>query len=255
MTVFNTPGPFDTSTTPRMAAAAKPTRDGTEVIASTAIVEPGATVIEGGRVRDHAHLSGRPTVSNNALVRDFAQVHDFATVTNRAVVGGGATVCGSAIVDAAEVTGTAYIADYARVHMLARPKAGVIDMTADIADQDHYIAVGPVGSEARVASFYRAFNPEKGTWVGVVAAGCFRGTIDKLLHRLEVKEGWSTYNFTQNRIDLWDAQYRAFAILARTLQESWGEPTERDLAWWNERSKDAGWGYMTDRMAGYGLLS
>ncbi|MFL5865260.1 MAG: hypothetical protein ACJ780_31585 [Solirubrobacteraceae bacterium] len=252
MTVFDTPSPFET--TPRMATAAEPKRDGTEVIAETAVVEPGARVITGSRVLQLAHLSGQPTVSNHSVVRDLSHVSDYALVTNRAVVAGQAVVSGQAVVDAAEVTGTTYLADFARIRNYAKPRAGVIDLSADLAGPNDYVAAGPIGSEGRIASFYRAFNPENGSWVGVVAAGCFRGTIDRLLHRLEVKEAWNEYNNTEPAIKLWDAQYRAFLDLARTLEETWGEPDESDLAFWQNRMKHSSSSYLVERMAGYGLL-
>lgn len=207
-------------------------RDDTCVIAETAQAQGTTTVLGQSHVYNNARLLERAMLIDRATIAEAATAAGDTTLRNGAYVAGQAQIQGRAVVDNARVLGNAYVSDLAHIHGGSDIHTGVLDLTADVADRQHYLNLGPIGSERRTATFYRAFDPDTQGWVGIIAAGCFRGTPAKLAQRLDDGRGWDSYSYSQTSRDRWDAEYRALIALAELRETTWNPPFASDLEFW-----------------------
>lgn len=93
-------------------------------------------------------------------------------VENEDNLSSNAWVCGNArVYDNAMVCGNAYVSN-----------------NADVFRTNHYLVVGPIGSRDDYTTFFRS---NKGTIE--VKCGCFRGTTDEFLDKVEKTHGDSKY--------------------------------------------------------------
>lgn len=228
-------------------------RDDTITIATAVNVSSVATVTDHAVVGPDALVVGRSTLTDHARLLDRARIDDEAVVRDRAVLGGTAMAYGSALVERAELTGTANVSEGAYLHGLVRIAAGVYDLTADIAEPIHHLALGPIGSEHRVASFFRAYSPRRQHWVGIIAAGCFRGTPDALERRITNKHAWD-YDYPADRLARWTAEYKALIAMARHREASWEPITGAEMEFWEARlSRTGPLSYLRGRLDDYGI--
>jgi len=228
-------------------------RDGTESISPTATVAPGVTLTGHPQIRDNAKVMNSARVTNAARVIESGRVNDQACVTDHGMVYGSASLYGWSIVSGAEVGGNAYLGDAAYLRDNAVVHTGNFDLTADVAGAKDWLTMGPIGSENRTVTFYRAYEPTTQSWVGIIAAGCFRGTTQRLETRLDEKNGWSKYSYSEEVIARYDADYRAFIEMCKAREARWAPIGQSDIDWWVERLSDPDRAYMVTRLADYTL--
>lgn len=200
-------------------------------------VDDHAQIIGGARVCGNAYVGGdahvygnslvygNANVCENARVSDNAQVYDDAWVYEDAMVYGYADVCGHVQVrENAQVYGHAHLHEYAQVcgcaqvHGCSRVHGSAIICSnaqvraeghvcgdarimrnAEIVDESGYVVCGPCGSRDGFTTFYKT---ETGIWV---SCGCFNGSIEKFLDKVEETHGDNKHGRT----------YKALAELAR----------------------------------------
>jgi carbonic anhydrase/acetyltransferase-like protein (isoleucine patch superfamily) len=228
-------------------------RDGTESISPTATVAPGVILSGHPQIRDSAKVMNSARVTNAARVIESGRVNDQATVTDHGMVYGSASMYGWSINSGAEVGGNAYLGDAARIRDNAVVHTGNFDLTADVCCAHDWLAIGPIGSEHRTATFFRAYNPRRKAWTGIIAAGCFRGTTDKLTERLDNGEGWNSYSYAEASRNRFEADYRAFIGLCAAREATWEPISASEMAWWEERLSDPQRTYLRTRMDDYEL--
>jgi hypothetical protein len=234
--------------------------EATPQCASTAFIGPMATVDETctlsdssrasnrAKVLEHSALSGNAVIgeeailSVNSTMTQHAQVAGSAVVTDRSYLEGTALVSGWAQVKTAALYGNAVVTGHARVHSDAEHvrvgSGATIQGTADIGHTRHYFVIGPVGSENRYVSVFRAFNPSfPDRWGALVTAGCFLGTPQRLASRMDHDHAWGE-DFYARRKSLWEFEYRTIVELAMARLAEWraqGAPDAGDIAFWDEQ--------------------
>ena len=84
---------------------------------------------------------------------------------------------------------------------------------AQVESPDHYLLVGPIGSEGVFATLART---EKGHILNV---GCWTGTLDAL--EAEVERRSASWDGDDAKRSKWKAQYRALIILSEASASTW----------------------------------
>ena len=149
-------------------------------------VSGNAWVFDNARVYDNAWVFGNAWVFNNARVYDNAWVYDDAWVCGDAKVYGDAWVCGDA-----KVYGDAWVSG-----------------NAEVFNTRHFFVQGPIGSRNGFITFYRT----KDNTVEV-RCGCFSGSLQKFVDRVEETHGGSRY----------EKEYKLAAELAKVCIRLEGE--------------------------------
>ncbi len=144
-----------------------------------------AWVADEAKVYEDACILGDAKVCGNAIVRGLARVRENAVIDENAVVFGvshisgnakiiGATILCDVVVDNNAIVGAVQISGLARLGVGARAQS-----------ERDYLLCGPIGQNNSFVTFYRAEKPAQ---IGV-AAGCFNGTLDEFLDRLQEDYG------------------------------------------------------------------
>ena len=126
----------------------------------------------------YAGVCGVTRVFDNAWVSGEARVYDNVWVFGDSWVGGNAMICGNA-----DVFGHSKVFGYVNV----RGDAG-IGGDAEINKSSHILTIGPIGSREDTTTFFRT----KENIIKVVC-GCFYGTIDEFLAKVELTHGDNKY--------------------------------------------------------------
>lgn len=153
----------------------------------------------GGWIEKEGNLehTGAAWVYDNAVVLGNAIVRGNATVADNAVILSNADISGDAwIYDYALVSDNAWISDSVDISGYARicgdawilGNARVSD-DALIYKSSDVLVIGPIGSRDDYTTFYR--NCENG--IGV-SCGCFTGTIDKFIDRVKETHDGTAYD-------------------------------------------------------------
>lgn len=139
----------------------------------------GDSMIYGdARVFGDVKIYGDARVYDNARIFDNARVCDNSKVFGYAWVSGNAMICGDA-----EVFGHSKVFG----HVNVRGDAG-IGGDAEINKSSHILTIGPIGIREDTTTFFRT----KENIIKVVC-GCFYGTIDEFLAKLELTHGDNKY--------------------------------------------------------------
>ena len=117
-----------------------------------------------------------------------------ARVSGNAWVSGNAQVFGNA-----RVSGNAWVSGDARVERI-----------------NHFICVGPIGSENVTATLVRGKNGKH-----ILTVGCWTGTLGTLM--AEVKRRREDWDSDEIQHDAWTAQYRALKTLGKATVRQWAE--------------------------------
>ena len=159
---------------------------------------------------DNAWVSGNAWVFDNARVYDNAWVCGDAKVYGDAWVSGNARVCGDA-----KVYGDAWVFDNARVYDNAWVCGDAkvygdawVSGNAEVFNTRHFFVQGPIGSRNGFITFYRT----KDNTVEV-RCGCFSGSLQKFVDRVEETHGGSRY----------EKEYKLAAELAKVCIRLEGE--------------------------------
>lgn len=160
----------------------------------------------GGYIEKEENLShfGNAWVSGNAKVSGNARVSGNAEVCGEAWVSGNAKVCGNAWVSGnAMVSGNAKVCGEAWVCGNAK-----VCGNAEVSNTRHFFVQGPIGSRNGFITFYRT----KDNTVEV-RCGCFSGSLQKFVDRVEETHGGSRY----------EKEYKLAAELAKVCIRLEGE--------------------------------
>ena len=132
----------------------------------------------------NAEVYGNAWVCGNARVYEDAKVYGNAWVCGNAEVYGNARVC-----DDARVYGNARVYDEARVCRNAEVYGNArVCGDAEVFRMEHYLVIGPIGSRNAFTTFFR--TKERNI---KVVCGCFFGTIDEFLAKVEQTHGDSKH--------------------------------------------------------------
>ncbi|MBM4707823.1 hypothetical protein GS982_01890 [Rhodococcus hoagii] len=168
---------------------------GSGIVAYGGVVTDRAVVADGGRVEDFAWLAGNARVvdsrvANRAVVKDSALIRDSSIIVGVDVVVGG-----SAYLRNARVVGE-----------------------AEILTTEHYLQVGPMGSEQVFAHLYRTANDYH------FNVGCWMGRIEELAAEVEQRREsayyWREEGSTEAQRKQWVKEYKALAKLAKARAKS-----------------------------------
>ena len=161
-------------------------------------VSGNAWVFDNARVYDNAWVFGNAWVFDNARVYDDTWVYGNARVYDNAWVFGNAWVSGNAwVFDNAWVCGDAKVYGDAWV-----------SGNAEVFNTRHFFVQGPIGSRNGFITFYRT----KDNTVEV-RCGCFSGSLQKFVDRVEETHGGSRY----------EKEYKLAAELAKVCIRLEGE--------------------------------
>lgn len=192
-----------------------------------------------GRILDGVDICGVVRVVDNALMSGEARVERGAQL----VLQGRAYITGAAHVQSGYVwlSDSCFAANNARLrggdsnelYLYGVTKLG---WNADVCDSRHALSFGPVGSDGRWVTVYRAYlGNEK--WQALITAGCFTGTLDALERRINENLAWS---YDEEDRAPWERDYRGVIAMGRDRETEWqeqGAPTEEDIAYWGEQSR------------------
>lgn len=160
-----------------------------------------ANVYGNAYVSGNAQVWGNAEIFENAYVHNNAKVFDTAWVYGEAIVRDEATVCGDcSIAECAAIEDDAHIYGTAAVNHNAN-----IAKDAVISDAEHFIVIGPIGSEGGTLTIYRTEND-----VGI-NRGCFTGTLDEFEEAVKHTHGKSIYG----------KEYKLIIKLARMREKQW----------------------------------
>ena len=163
-----------------------------------------AWVFDNARVYDNAWVCGDAWVYGNARVYDNAWVSGNAWVFDNARVYDNAWVCGDA-----KVYGDAWVSGNARVCGDAKVYGDAwVSGNAEVFNTRHFFVQGPIGSRNGFITFYRT----KDNTVEV-RCGCFSGSLQKFVDRVEETHGGSRY----------EKEYKLAAELAKVCIRLEGE--------------------------------
>ncbi|WP_420824540.1 hypothetical protein [Subtercola vilae] len=188
-------------------------------------VSGNAQVFGNARVSGDARVSGNARVSGDAQVSGDARVSGNARVSGDAWVVGDAQVFGDARVSGnARVVGDAWVFGDARVFGNARVSGDAqvfgnaqVSGDARVESREHYIIVGPIGSEGVTATLFRTKNGKH-----TLNVGCWSGTLGTLSAEVKLRrESWVADDSTKDR---WTAQYKALKSLGKATVTAWETP-------------------------------
>ena len=174
------------------------------------------------RVFGDARVSGNARVSGDARVFDNAKVYGNAWVYGEVQVAGNAWVYGDARVSEnawvygdARVSGDARVFDNAWVYGNAKVSGDArvsgnawVYGNAEVFNTRHFFVQGPIGSRDGYVTFYRTKDDTIG-----VRCGCFSGSLQKFVDRVEETHGGSRY----------EKEYKIAAELAKVCIRLEGE--------------------------------
>ena len=181
-------------------------KSGNARVSGNAWVFGDAQVFGDARVFGDAWVSGNARVSGNAEVSGNARVFGDAWVFGDARVFGGARVFGDAW-----VSGNARVSGDARVFGDAW-----VSGNAEVSRRNHFICIGPIGSENVIATIARGKNGKH-----ILTVGCWTGTLGTLM--AEVKRRRDFWSGDEAQHDVWTAQYRTLKALGKATVKQWGE--------------------------------
>ena len=175
---------------------------GDALISGYSRVFGNARIFGNARVYNHACVFGDAQVSGYAWIYGDAKVFDDAVVADSAWVFGDAEVSGYAqVFGDAEVHGNALISGYSRIFGNAQVSGDAevlgdakiygdskVSGDACIDKCGHILNVGPIGSRNEFTTFFRTKDRKI-----KVSCGCFLGTIDEFLEKVEQTHGDSKH--------------------------------------------------------------
>ncbi len=180
----------------------------------TPYIAPSAQVYGKAQVGGNAQVYGSAWVGGSAWVCGSAQVYGDARVGGDAQVYGAAQVGGNA-----RVGGSAQVGGKARVGGSAQVSgSALVYGSAVLTRSDHYLCVGPVGSEGRTVTIARAVTPDGRVGEHVVA-GCWEGTLDDLAARIEEPDAWLGADDAD--VARWRDDYRMVIAAGRIRVAQW----------------------------------
>ena len=166
----------------------------------------------GGYIEKEENLShfDNAWVCGDAWVFGNARVYDDAWVFGNARVCGDAKVYGNArVYDDAWVFGNARVCGDAKVYGNARVSGDAcVSGNAEVFNTRHFFVQGPIGSRNGFITFYRTKDDAIG-----VRCGCFSGSLQKFVDRVEETHGGSRY----------EKEYKLAAELAKVCIRLEGE--------------------------------
>ena len=146
----------------------------------------------GGYIEKEENLShfGNAWISGDAWVYGDARVSGNAKVFGNAWVYGNAWISGDAwVYGDARVSGNAWVYGNARVFGNAWVYGNAkVCGEAKVSNTRHFFVQGPIGSRNDFVTFYRTTNNTVG-----VRCGCFSGSLQKFVDRVEETHGGSRY--------------------------------------------------------------
>jgi len=214
-------------------------------LADQAWVSGEAIVDDNARVSDYAHVTDHARLYAKAVVREHAFVADDSVVGGRAEVSGYAGLWGETgvresakvydraqahntqIFGEARVYGNARlysgtrVYDYAQVFGNARIATRVaINGTARLETTQHYLHLGPIGSESGYVLLLRTSEGHS------LRIGCWNGTIDELAEKVEdrSKDWYDEY------VPLGKMEYTIVEMLVRARLRSWENPVIKQVS-------------------------
>ena len=166
----------------------------------------------GGYIEKEENLShfGNAWISGDAWVYGNARVFGNAWVYGEVQVAGNAWVYGNAkVYGDARVSGDARVFDNAKVYGDARVSGNArVYGNAEVFNTRHFFVQGPIGSRDGYVTFYRTKDDTIG-----VRCGCFSGSLQKFVDRVEETHGGSRY----------EKEYKIAAELAKVCIRLEGE--------------------------------
>ena len=141
---------------------------------------------KGGFIENEENLSqyrncwiyGNAKVCEDALVRDDAEVYGNAEISGNVLISDNAKIDGNA-----EVFGNAEVLGDAKIYGCSR-----VSDDACINKCSHILNIGPIGSRNEFTTFFRTKDRKV-----KVSCGCFLGTIDEFLEKVEQTHGDSKH--------------------------------------------------------------
>ena len=153
-------------------------------------IDLGWRVVKAGELGGWLEYERNLSHYGNCWVYGNAKVYGDAEVYGYADVYGNAEVCGNAVVcENAEVCGNAVVCGNAEVFSgaVVRGNANVCG-DAHVFKKDHVLVIGPIGSRSDFTTFMRNKSGEI-----LVKCGCFFGTADEFLTKVQNTHGDSKY--------------------------------------------------------------
>ena len=140
-------------------------------------------------VSDNAMVYGDAWVSDNAWVYGDARIYGYARIYGNATISGNAWVSDNAwVYGDARIYGDAMVYGDAKIYGNAMVYGDAkIYGNADIKKVTHILMIGPIGSRNDTTFFRTKENIIK------VKCGCFYGTIDEFLVKVEITHGNNKY--------------------------------------------------------------
>ena len=167
-------------------------------ISGDAWVYGNARVFDNAKVYGEVQVAGNAWVYGNAKVYGDARVSGDARVFDNAKVYGEVQVAGDAwVYGDARVSGDAWVSGNAWVYG-----------NAEVFNTRHFFVQGPIGSRDGYVTFYRTKDDTIG-----VRCGCFSGSLQKFVDRVEETHGGSRY----------EKEYKIAAELAKVCIRLEGE--------------------------------
>lgn len=173
-------------------------------------------VMDQSKVTDESWVGGSSLVSGWSVVKEKAMVVGNVQITDRSRVGGSSLLEGQVhIAEDAVVTGNTWIFGSARIKGMARVDGlARIGLNARIFRTDHYITIGPIGSQSVTLT---AWRDRDGIGIGDDFTA---GLIDEFEQQII-----NTYGDTQHGLE-----YAAAIALIRARAASWEPITDKERA-------------------------
>ena len=157
---------------------------GDALISGYSRVFGNARIFGNARVYNHAWVFGNAVVADSAWVFGDARVFGYAQVFGDAEVHGNALITGySRVFGNAQVSGDAEVFGDAKIYGDSK-----VSGDACINKCSHILNIGPIGSRNEFTTFFRTKDRKI-----KVSCGCFLGTIDEFLEKVEQTHGDSKH--------------------------------------------------------------
>ena len=172
-----------------------------------ALVSGSATMRDRSSAYDEAIVCGEVQISGYSEVNDSAVVKDHVWLSERVSVSGRARISGRAwIRDTVAISGNSIV--YGKPWISGNV---ILKDDAVIRDASDFMCIGPIGSRDDYTTFFRNAKGEI-----KVICGCFKGTIDSFLKKVEEVHSIDKHGITYRlEIDKHGITYRLAAEMAK----------------------------------------
>ncbi len=179
-------------------------------VSGNAWIYGDARVYGNAKVYGDARVSGNARVYGNARVSGNAWAYGEVQVAGNAWIYGDARVFGNAwVYGDARVSENAWVYGNAKVYGDARVSGNAwVYGNAEVFNTRHFFVQGPIGSRDGYVTFYRTKDDTV-----EVRCGCFSGSLQKFVDRVEETHGGSRY----------EKEYKLAAELAKVCIRLEGE--------------------------------